>query len=510
MKHKTIVIGLDGATWKNLMPWINARKLKFFEKVIKNGVYGTNITTIPCLTCPAIPSFYTGKTPINTKTFGFRKKNGKIISFKDIKCVPFWDYLSEKNISSLIVGLRTTYPPKIKKGVMISSILTPSEESDFVYPLSEKKYLTGFFGEDMTRYERTTLQKKDREKLLERFIRMLEKRTELIKEYKKQKNFDFELFYIGTSDGVQHRLWNSPQLILKAYQRIENLIQEYIKNEKNVNIIFFSDHGFGESPTKIIYINSFLEKQGYLKYKNKFIAQTYMWAQYKGGWFLQKYLKDHWYPKIFAFLKGKKGKSEFNIDPPETNIKFLKTGATKAYLSQKWGINIIKQNVQNYDKFRENLITKLRNFTDKDGTSVFNEVFKKEDVYENADRYEDIPDIIFLLNEKYEPRAGNNPNIITSRKESYPVEGTHDSQREAIFIAMGPNIKEGSKVENVQIYDIAPTILHLYGVPIPKDIDGRVLMEIFKEDSEPATRNVKYCDNLNTKLLNKFTREIRI
>lgn len=34
--------------------------------------------------------------------------------------------------------------------------------------------------------------------------------------------------------------------------------------------------------------------------------------------------------------------------------------------------------------------------------------------------------------------------------------------------------------------------MHLFNIPIPEDIDGRVLKEIFKENSEPAVRPVVY------------------
>ena len=56
---------------------------------------------------------------------------------------------------------------------------------------------------------------------------------------------------------------------------------------------------------------------------------------------------------------------------------------------------------------------------------------------------------------------------------------------DGIFIAYGPDIKEGFETNDVEIYAITPTILHLYNVPIPKDIDGRVLKEIFKANNKP-------------------------
>jgi len=48
-----------------------------------------------------------------------------------------------------------------------------------------------------------------------------------------------------------------------------------------------------------------------------------------------------------------------------------------------------------------------------------------------------------------------------------------------IFVAKGPRIKKGIKIDGAKIYDIAPTILHIFGLPIPNEMDGRVLKEIF-------------------------------
>ncbi len=57
------------------------------------------------------------------------------------------------------------------------------------------------------------------------------------------------------------------------------------------------------------------------------------------------------------------------------------------------------------------------------------------------------------------------------------------------FVAMGPNIKKGSHIMGLQVssYDIAPTILHLYGIPVPKSMKGRVLTEIFEDTSKVAS-----------------------
>jgi predicted AlkP superfamily phosphohydrolase/phosphomutase len=58
--------------------------------------------------------------------------------------------------------------------------------------------------------------------------------------------------------------------------------------------------------------------------------------------------------------------------------------------------------------------------------------------------------------------------------------GMHRS--EGIFIACGPHIERGTTIDNATQYDITPTILYLQGQPIPSDMDGKVLTNIFTEE----------------------------
>jgi len=50
------------------------------------------------------------------------------------------------------------------------------------------------------------------------------------------------------------------------------------------------------------------------------------------------------------------------------------------------------------------------------------------------------------------------------------------------FIAMGPGIKHDVRLMGFEatVFDIAPTILHLYGIPVPMQMRGRVLSQIFE------------------------------
>jgi arylsulfatase A-like enzyme len=65
--------------------------------------------------------------------------------------------------------------------------------------------------------------------------------------------------------------------------------------------------------------------------------------------------------------------------------------------------------------------------------------------------------------------------------------GFHTIQ--GMFVAKGREIEQAKKI-NADITDIAPTILHMLGLPVPEDADGKVLKEIFFRNSDPARREV--------------------
>lgn len=49
----------------------------------------------------------------------------------------------------------------------------------------------------------------------------------------------------------------------------------------------------------------------------------------------------------------------------------------------------------------------------------------------------------------------------------------------SIFCISSPGIKKIQEIKNTKIIYLAPTILHLFNVPIPDNMDERVLTECF-------------------------------
>jgi predicted AlkP superfamily phosphohydrolase/phosphomutase len=82
------------------------------------------------------------------------------------------------------------------------------------------------------------------------------------------------------------------------------------------------------------------------------------------------------------------------------------------------------------------------------------------------------------------------PHAHMDHEKTTPVIAKHDFEDgddvPGSFVAMGPGIKHDQRLMGFQasVYDIAPTILHLYGIEQPKQMRGHVLSEIFETSTD--------------------------
>ncbi|MDQ4074974.1 MAG: alkaline phosphatase family protein [Chloroflexota bacterium] len=76
------------------------------------------------------------------------------------------------------------------------------------------------------------------------------------------------------------------------------------------------------------------------------------------------------------------------------------------------------------------------------------------------------------------------------------LSGTHSEQ--GILIVKGPGVRKGQNIEKASILDIAPTVLALRGIPVSREMDGRVLTGIITE-SYLAQNPIQYVDSHGSK-----------
>src|SRR5262249_37373909 len=82
--------------------------------------------------------------------------------------------------------------------------------------------------------------------------------------------------------------------------------------------------------------------------------------------------------------------------------------------------------------------------------------------------------------QRLDPKKPENLQYYTSKSGSHRDLG--------IFVAHGPGIRPGVNTTDARIIDLAPTLLSLFGLEVPTDMDGRVLCEVVESAAVPLAR----------------------
>jgi|Deesub1362B_J571_1020462.scaffolds.fasta_scaffold00891_9 predicted AlkP superfamily phosphohydrolase/phosphomutase len=506
--QKLLIIGLDGATWDVLIQIIEEKKLQTLDKLVKSGSYGVLETTIPPVTGGAWLAIATGKTPGKTGIIDFLNKKDKnyklyITTSSDFKRHSFWDYLSKTNKKVGIFNYPMLFPPYKLNSFMVSG-LGSSPDDDISYPSSLKEELEQVAGKyeiyvdyHNKKYENLDLFISDLNKFLDKF----EKWAYYIV---RNKTWDILFLVFSATDWMQHIIWrhideNHPlydlkispkykQKFIEFWQRIDRILGDILNMISEDTIVFLvSDHGFGPND-QTFNLAKWLEMKGYMVRKRN----------------LKKKLKDILYTSA-TFVSKTPIKRLIPAKTRKDVGNALKTGVVEEIDLEKskaccvghtipfGAIYLNASNEKERETIKSKLINDLKNISKDIGKDVGVQIYEPKKIY-SGEKVNLLPDIIFTINNWRCVIIEDNFDKPLFEEKPFSTRHTGSHRLNGIFLAYGPGIKKGYKIENVKIYDIAPTILHIFGLPIPNDMDGKVLMEIFEENTEFVKRKAKYVD----------------
>ena len=504
---KVIIIGLDGATFDLIKPWVNDGKLPCLANLMKNGVWGNLMSLIPSMSGPAWVSFMTGKNPGKHGVLGFvdytpgtypGERQPSLVSSLAFRDKTLWEILSSNGKSVGVMNVPITYPPKKVNGFLISDFTTPLSAKVFTYPQELAQVIPDYRigvrrrwqGEDA----KSTITELRDELIIKEYHDNAARRTSVALRLLKQWAPNFFIIVFKGTDEMQHFFWGRENILLEYYQKIDKNIDRILaQGGKDADVFIISDHGFGPAATRGISANAWLEQVGLLK--------------------TEAALHSGLFRTVYHLVRDIQGRTRFKKRLPSRSIAVARRVAspsvvwdqTKAYgrnLPHIAGINInlrgreprgIVEPGQEYEELRKEIIANLRRLTDPEsGDTVMAEIYSNKEIYWGAN-LDKTPDIIGVPKHKYSVF----PDFFAFTKSTFAalfprLQGEHFTWPNGILVAYGPHIKGGEAIEGARLIDIAPTILHMMRLPVPKDMDGRVLKELFKEDSEAAQRQVKY------------------
>ncbi|MFH1862782.1 MAG: alkaline phosphatase family protein [bacterium] len=534
--EKVILLGLDGATFRLIKPWVDEGLLPNFAQLFKDATWGKLQSTIPCTTPPAWSACLTGKNPGKHGIYDFRESPLKyaqrpLVNLSSMQGKKLWHYFNAAGKKAAIVNVPITYPPEPLDGVMISGMMTPSNESDWAYPNELKSELLRAIGDyvvniDIPKYDVELEQ--DALRFLEDIEYSFLKRKEAFYYLLETKEWHFFMIVFINMDRIQHLFWKylDPQWslyksrmaqklrprIIKSYQMVDEMLGELRAKIGDTPLIIMSDHGFG-STRQWFNVNTWLQQNGYLAVLPEVLRKKRLFNFFMNlndsqivKSLVPKGIQSAIRRKVRGTRSTFKSDLEAALDYSKTKAFFASIPSQGIFINVKRDSGGIVEPGAEYERLRAEIRTKLLTIKNPEtGDNLVDKVYYREEIYAgNQTQY--APDLIFVARNYGclgRQLLGLKPIVQSSAQTP---NGFH--RMDGIFYAVGPQFKAGYELNGADMTDIAPTILYLTGNSIADDMDGKVLEDAFRpEFLEKTPKQIVSADSLPEMERKDFTEQ---
>ncbi len=458
---RVAIIGLDCATpallfdrYASVMP--NVRNL------LEGSYHGELNSITPPITVPAWACAMTGKTPGQLGIYGFRNRKDttydglSIATSLAVKEPAVWDLLGEAGKKSLLIGVPPAYPVKPVEGWRVSCFLTPPSAEKYTWPEDLKAEVEEEVGDYI--FDIPNFREQGADFVLQQVHAMTEKRFKVARRFVKDKPWDFFQMVEMGLDRLHHVFWHFCDPEHPKYEPgnpYESAFEDYYRMvDREVGslletlpddavTILMSDHG-ARAMVGGVCFNDWLIREGYLTLTSKLDAPTPI-AKAPIDWANTTAWGDGgYYGRLFINVKGREPQG--TVDPSD------------------------------YERVRDEIKQKLEAMPGPDGSPLGTRVIKPQDAYPTVKGV--APDLIVYFADLEWRSVGTvnmeGGDIYTYENDTGPDGANHD--KKGVFILRNLPGQPTGTAEGLNLIDVGPTLMKLYGLPEPEGVEGRSML----------------------------------
>lgn len=518
--RRLVIIGLDGATFDLIHPWIASGDLPNLRRLMSEGSWGPLQSVVHPFTAQAWTSMVTGTQQGKHRVFDFWERDFQTYGFRLMnashRALPaLWNLLGRVGKDVIVVNVPQTYPPEPVRGVMVSGRDTPGLGAAYTYPPELKAELDAASATPYVIVPNDWLWMQRGRPDLARaeLLREVNVRFDATLHLMDTRPWDMVFFVVSATDGAAHFFWkyHDPghplydpaqaglygDTLREVYrlcdQRIGELLQR-LEGHPDVNVLVVSDHGQGPLGPQAIHLNLWLAGQGLLHFRSgrnqaslgertailasHAVQRGKQWIYRQVGFQTLTKLR-HWWPDS---LRTRLGAETFF-----PGVDWYRTRAFSEELRGNIWINLagrdphgMVQPGEEYEALRDQIIAALPELTDPaTGARPIRRVWRREELF-HGPYLERFPDLIVEAEyaDVFKPHgaymgADAARQLTPGELAQITISGCHRAN--GVFIAWGPDVQPGGQVQDAALVDVAPTALHLLGQPVPVEMDGQVL-----------------------------------
>ena len=461
---RVVVIGLDCLTPQLLFErWLD--ELPTFKALAEAGSWGRLRSVNPPITVPAWSCMMSGYQPAQLGLYGFRHRT--IGTYDDlyfamsnkVERPRVWERLGEAGLRSGIVGVPQTYPVRKLKGHLIAGFLAPSTDAVFTFPDKLREEIEEHVGPYILDVK--NFRSDERDRILDEIHAMTERRFDTFRYLLKARPTDFAMMVEMGSDRIHHAFWRFTDPEHKRFEPgnpYEHSVKEYYQAlddqiartlellEDDCHVLVVSDHGARPMEGGFA-VNDWLRQEGLLVLKEeptepvqRFTPEMVDWSRTRvwawGGY----------YARVFVNVQGRE---------PEGVVPAAQL-----------------------EDFLDELVERFEGLEGPDGEPMGNVVMRPSQTAVDGQARGDHPDLMVYFGDLAWRSIGslNHPGLFVESNDTGPDDANHDHEGIFIHTTTGQwrrGEPGAGERQGLQLVDIGPTILELFGVDSPEDAAGQ-------------------------------------
>ncbi len=457
---RACIIGLDCLEPSLVDRWLH--ELPTFAKLRKLGAWGRMRSCLPPITVPAWSCMTSSHDPGSLGIYGFRNRTdysytGLGFATADwVKVDRLWDVLSRAGKTCSVLGVPGTYPVRPVNGQMVGCFLTPNDKVQWTFPPTLKDEIGTWLAGEKYIFDVVDFRSADKTRILGDIHDMTTRRFTVARELLSKYDPDFFMMVEMGSDRIHHGFWHymdpehrkhEPGPLTEAihdyYIQLDGELARLLEqiDLSNTSLLLISDHGAKRLEGGIC-VNEWLRREGWLVLKNQSIPRGTALAKCDIDWTRTRaWAEGGYYARICLNVKGRE---------PQGIVE-----------------------AADFETTRDELAAKLRQIPDDRGEPILTHTHKPQELYR---RIEGIPpDLVVIFGDLHWRAVGTlgYDSIYTYDNDTGPDEANHAQY--GFFNWIAPGIAPHVEPMDIDILDVAPTMLSHLQQPIPATMQGKVL-----------------------------------
>ena len=519
---ETLLVGIDAACAPVLsdLAGMNA-EIPTLRGLLEEGASGPLESQIPPWTASAWPSLFTGTNPGKHGVFSFLAFEGydwDVVNATHLREPALWELLDSRGLSSVVVNVPVTHPPRSFSGALIPGYTAP--ENPACHPEGVLDEVREEIGSYRVYPPHEGASDADRSEMVANYRDLVRTRGEAFRLLADRYDPDFGFVQFQATDSVFHERPGDMEAVRAVYEAVDDEIRETLDACEPRNTLVASDHGIGRYDGYEFRVNEFLREAGYVETKRGGESGMPAWGPLRNGKsdddpaVLERAMALAATVGVTSQRVGgvveRLGLTDLVLDVVPQGM--IRAGTeqvdfpnSRAYMRERieLGIRINLEGREpsgivpetEYEAIREDLIARLRGVRTPDGEPVFERVVPRETVFHGPAAGEAVDVVTVprefdqflsatLAGERFgpptEPYNHKLAGIVAVHGEDVDTDAAASDETDGIDGIGG--------IDGAHLFDVAPTVLATLSLPRAEHMDGTVLpiVESADEAAYPA------------------------